>query len=756
MLISVCLSIALALPSPGALGGSGPAPWAAEAGDHNEALLANITALGRPGNSIPGEVVAFGENSFLVASAGGGDGERGVIGAATFHRGRVLVFGHSSFFGGWGAGADGEAFLLNSIRWAAGKEQPRVAFLAGGHDLAARLKVHFAETGHYQRCADLPLRGSGTDVVVWVGGAPDEEQIGRLSAFVKGGGGVLLGVCPWGNQQIWDGQGRGKNIRTDLSQNQLIGEMGLVLGDATVGDAAYNLASNRALPHAGQAMDAAVAYITGSEGEQEIAPGSAASQVAGLLRALPASDDRFLPRIQSALEASSFAERVPGPGHKTRKSDVAGHLGMLLATEAWRDTPASRVPAAPGADFFPGAIPSGALRITRSLDVTPEEARQGGWISTGLYAGPGEVIRISATGGAAGWKLRIGAHKDKLWHKDSWSRWPEITLERQLVMDPGGSFEVASPFGGLIYFVPPRNAVGAAGANGASFMVAGAVEAPLFRLGDPASAKNWKQRRAAPAPWAELVCDGMILTIPSGAIRELDDPVALMEYWQRAADCYPELRGEPQPARAERMVEDIQISAGWMHSGYPVMTHGAERADHSAAVDLDTLTTAGNWGYFHEFGHNAQKREWTFSGTGEVTNNLFSLYLGEQMAGIEPWNNPWLAGQKDKPAEYFAKGSKFSDWKRSPGLALMMYATIQRDFGWEPFQTAFKAYLEAPAAESPKTDAQKQDRWMTRMSQALERDLGPYFEYWGVPITEAARGEVAHFEPWMPEEYGKP
>jgi hypothetical protein len=35
-------------------------------------------------------------------------------------------------------------------------------------------------------------------------------------------------------------------------------------------------------------------------------------------------------------------------------------------------------------------------------------------------------------------------------------------------------------------------------------------------------------------------------------------------------------------------------------------------------------------GFYHELGHNHQRPEWTWSGLGEVTNNLFSLYGGEQ------------------------------------------------------------------------------------------------------------------------------
>jgi hypothetical protein len=719
---------------------------------HQADLLEAVSGLKRPGNSLPGEVIAFGDEAFLVATGGTGDGQRGVIGAAPYGKGRVVAFGHSSYFGAWDTEGSGPSFLANALRWSTTLENPRVAFLGGGEAMQAGLGPELTKLVGQIDARDFGRELAQLDGIVWVDGRLNDVQRSALDRFVLDGGGLLLGVCPWGNQQIWDGQGGGKSIRTDLDQNLLLGPMGLVFGDATVGDADYGLASTKSMPHAGRAVATAIRYIKREAGAGDSTPGATASAVAALLRALPPGDRRLLDPIEEALAESTFGLRVPSAKGPMQKSDVAGYLGMLLATEAWKSASPQSVQAAPGADFFPGLVAESAARTSVQLTFSPEAAAKGGWISTGRYAAPGEVVRVSISSDAkaSGWSLRIGAHKDRLWHKDSWSRWPEITMEQRLLLDDDGSFEMASAFGGPVYLVPGK------GARALELELAGTVEAPLFVLGDPESVRDWPRRRGAAAPWAELVCDGMILTVPAGAVRELDDPTALMQYWQRATECYPELRMEPQPARAERLVEDIQISAGWMHSGYPVMTHGAERTEHSFAVDLATLESEGNWGYFHEFGHNAQRPEWTFGGTGEVTCNLFSLYLGEAMAGVEPWDNPWLENQKKKPQQHFDSGADFAQWKKQPGLALMMYATIQRDFGWEPFQTAFEAYVAADRASRPRSDDAKRDTWLIRMSTALERDLGPYFEHWGVPTSIEARAQVSHFEPWMPKEYAKP
>jgi hypothetical protein len=39
---------------------------------------------------------------------------------------------------------------------------------------------------------------------------------------------------------------------------------------------------------------------------------------------------------------------------------------------------------------------------------------------------------------------------------------------------------------------------------------------------------------------------------------------------------------------------------------------------------------------------------------------------------------------------------------------------------------------------------------MVRMSRATGRNLGPFFQAWGVPTTDAARRSIAGLPAWMP------
>ena len=120
--------------------------------------------------------------------------------------------------------------------------------------------------------------------------------------------------------------------------------------------------------------------------------------------------------------------------------------------------------------------------------------------------------------------------------------------------------------------------------------------------------------------------------------------------------------------RPERYVVDVQISAGYMHSGYPIMTHDDVAA---ALVDLEKLMHQGHggvWGFYHELGHNHQSRDWTFDGTSEVTVNLFTLYVFDRVCGTPPRETRDVLGARRQTVvqKYRDSGSSFAQWKSDP------------------------------------------------------------------------------------------
>ena len=264
-------------------------------------------------------------------------------------------------------------------------------------------------------------------------------------------------------------------------------------------------------------------------------------------------------------------------------------------------------------------MPSSASPVTQTLliDGTYAGGQRGVWRSTGLYANAGELVsvRLPSSAASAGLKLRIGCHTDNLHSLNAnknkqMQRFPEITktidLDQELV-------STAWAFGGLLYVTVP----GGVALGSINVTISGAFMAPLFIHGKDSLA-DWQARLAtSAAPWGELVSSKIIITVSSSILRTYAaDPITIMNTWDLLMDAAANLSGIPKGiprarVREERIVADRQISAGSMHSGYPIM--GFE-GDYTKRFLLVGANDGNTWGPFHEIGHNNQRRGWSLPG----------------------------------------------------------------------------------------------------------------------------------------------
>ncbi|MDA1195089.1 MAG: M60 family metallopeptidase [Planctomycetota bacterium] len=709
------------------------------AGDTRDvaAMLEGVGSVAMPG--IPGNVTVFGPDAFPVI-AGRVSGRPAVlVGAARYGRGRAVLFGHGYFAEGALRVGDTRRLIANVTAWAGGKSGARVG-VREWKDLGPGLTA----VGFSVVTLDGPDwtdRLRDVDVVFTHLAQLTEAEVEVMTRRIRAGLGVVSGMPGWGWQQL--------NPRLRLAEdnpcNRLLAPAGLVWGGDYLekpSEGALTVSEPApALSHAGLALEALLAH---DEGDAPLVPADAAlavSTVARAIRELPAADKLLLPRLGRLLKHADDPRYVPTAARPLGDEHGLGKLLLTLQVQRDRLLPPAKIKAHPAAAAFPGDVPRGTrtVRVTHAVDLSVP-----GWHSTGAYAPAGEVVavRVPSKSVGAGLELRIGAHQDALWHHARWSRVPEITVQRPLDDE---RTEHGNAYGGLVYVVVPPG--GSAGT--VDIELRGVVPAPHFVLGTTSN-EAWRESlRAAPAPWAELESAKLIITVPSEHVRGLEDPEALMLWWDRMMDGCADLSAIPhERARPERYVADVQISAGYMHAGYPIMTHldAAPRF-----VDLATLSTAGDWGMFHEMGHNHQRPEWTFDGTTEVTCNLYSLYLMETLCskgiGHEAMSTESI--YKNRTA-YEIGGRAFGLWKAQPFTALIMYQHLRTAFGWDAYKRVFAEYRDLPDVARPKTDDDKRDQWLVRMSKTVGHDLGPFFESWGIPVSDAARGAVASLPKWMP------
>ncbi len=710
-------------------------------------LLEGVPTITAPG--VPGPLCAFGPDTHVIVT---GQTSKNiyepVVVAATFGSGRVVVFGHGGYFDGASLLHDGTSRLLqNAALWAthrtSGDTSKPARVVTVENEPFAQMLTDAGFDARSIALKQLSVATSEADVVI-VNSHRLRSDADRhaLIRFVQRGGGLLTAGLGWGWQQLNPTQ----SLVENNPGNKLLVQMGIVFADGylstTAADGYDTSLGDSEHTHAGSALDAlVVAKQAGTEADAGHLA-QAAATLTRAIQAIPLADRMFVPRLEK-IDRQFGDAIVPSETAPLRAEDALQRV-LLARQIRMLDAEHRSIQAHPAAATFPDAI-AGDTRLinqTVAIDCTVPD-----WHSTGLYAPPGSVIQVIVSDDAAnaGLRVRIGAHKDELWHKAQWNRVPEITVEQPLNQQ---RVEIGTAFGGLVYLVVPRNCLHAQ----IDVHIQGAVEAPLFVL-DETNLDEWRNTiRHAPAPWGELATDKIILTLPTRVLATLENPDILMRWWDTVLDAQADLRTISRTrVRPERVVCDVQISAGYMHAGYPIMTH---LDVVETFVDLHKLRSGNTWGIFHELGHNHQHGDWTFSGTGEVTCNIFTLYALQQCCddGAKGHDAVQPDAIARRTQQHRTRGGTFDSWKNDPFLALIMYIQLQNEFGWDAYKKVFAEYESLPPEQRPATELDKRDQWMVRFSRAVGRNLGPFFQWWGVPTSESARQSIKNLHVWMPHD----
>ncbi|NWK55227.1 hypothetical protein HW115_06370 [Verrucomicrobiaceae bacterium N1E253] len=433
---------------------------------------------------------------------------------------------------------------------------------------------------------------------------------------------------------------------------------------------------------------------------------------------------------------------------------------MKLAGDYLNRLPAATTPAHPAAEDLFGQIPEKAPRVKQSVKIDPAVVR---WQATGLYAAPGELVTLVFPDAwvGKGLQVHVSGHRDNISVKKNLMRLP-TKPSRSFPVD-SKEVKVAAAFGGALY-IDTGNKVRA----GKSFQVQvnHALQAPYFVLGksDP---KAWREQgRLAPAPYAELVTDRIALSFPSAWIRDLADPTELLKYWDKVVALHDELGGMAHTRYGpERVNVDVQISVGLFHAGYPMQ---GPQKQCRGVVDLEKLKIQGNWGWFHELGHEAQRRPdkawgwnnpYTFDGSVEVTVNLFSSHAMDRLKMENRGGWSWTASPEEvrqRAHKALSTGKSYSEF--GAGEKLAMYLLLRDQFGWESIGKVLAGYCKDQDAGKamPKENQAKRDAFVLRMSKQTGHNLTPYVEkLWGVKISPETAEQLKALPVWIPKGFDK-
>ena len=223
--------------------GSGLAAGADWAAGHRGALLEGVKRL--PVTGIPGPLALFETNAFVVVAAPlEGRARAPLVAGALWNKGRVLAFGHNGYLGRDTLETpDAGRLFLNAVKWAAGKDSPKVGTCRepGALEFLRRAGVSVeAVTG-----APSQSKLDVFDVlVVDAARLSGAENLGALRAYVEKGGGLVVASLGWGWLQL----NPGKTLVADHPGNQLLAPAGLAWIDGYFRTSGGAYAADQPLP----------------------------------------------------------------------------------------------------------------------------------------------------------------------------------------------------------------------------------------------------------------------------------------------------------------------------------------------------------------------------------------------------------------------------------------------------------------------------------------------------------------------------
>ncbi|XP_064500818.1 TRPM8 channel-associated factor 2 isoform X1 [Pseudopipra pipra] len=681
-----------------------------------EFLLRDVLELDLMTGGIPSTLLVHGVLSFPLCLD---SSHRCLLAAAHYGRGRVVVATHESHL----FSPKLARFLLNAVCWLDAGRKGLVGVDPSLKKTCSLLSVEGVKSQVSQLTGDLS---------VYCCSSYSDREAERIHAFVAEGGGLLVGGQAW----YWASQNCGKAAVAEYPGNKILNRFGLSILEQSGQAAKHRPVGPGEHYHFRKALLLFSTQVNKCEELTEPLKDwlhCLARDCAAFLR-IPAHDCPAYASLHRILTKVLQRSGIPQVSrHYPVKRNSKEAVLLCMATElslTMTDSAALVQKCAAGVC---------ALPVTVEIDGTnPGETA---WRSTGLYLPEGHtaVITCPCLVVGAGLKVQIGCHTDDLSNAKELKRAPVVIRTCDVACQKQS---ISCLWGGLIYIIVPAKSV----LGKVPITVEGAVRAPFFKLGETCESQ-WKACiRHYPAPWAELAVENLILTVPSDSIRHMENPRPLLTLWNEIMVAISKLAAIPTKfPRPERIVTDVQISCGWMHSGYPIMGHLDSVKE---ILDMKHMQTTGLWGPIHELGHNQQQQAWEFPPhTTEATCNLWSVYVHEKVLGIPRHQaHEALKSQcrKERIEEYLRKGAQLKDWKM--WTALETYLQLQEGFGWDPFTHLFSDYQKMSTI--PKDNPSKMNLWARKFSQQVNKNLAPFFTAWGWPIKKELSLELSSLPSW--------
>jgi Peptidase M60, enhancin and enhancin-like len=282
--------------------------------------------------------------------------------------------------------------------------------------------------------------------------------------------------------------------------------------------------------------------------------------------------------------------------------------------------------------------------------------------------------------------------------------------------------------------------------------VKGGKAFPLYKL-NRTNIANWKNdlRTMTDAPFVQLVSDKALITIPyRDYLRHpIPDIAASFSAIHKVIDWEDELAGfDNSTTENLRTRNRLHYLIDLYSTPKEAEDYYMYASDYMIGMKRDNFTDLTEkldkeWGIWHETGHTHQQDSWTWGSIGEISVNIFSLYVQEKFG--QPSRLGTVEGGEAETT--FAKARKYVGQPNKNYLEqneadynelfskLVMFYQLKSVYGWDSIKKLHQYFRKQPFVdEGDETDADKANKFVYAMCFVTKNNLLPFFKKWGLSV----------------------
>ncbi|WP_026531136.1 M60 family metallopeptidase [Haematomicrobium sanguinis] len=362
--------------------------------------------------------------------------------------------------------------------------------------------------------------------------------------------------------------------------------------------------------------------------------------------------------------------------------------------------------------------------------------------STGRFATAGTRLTVLVPKGSPKLEIGIGLYGPYA----SMNGGKEVGIKKQVLGE--GTNTVVAPVDGMVYLLNKTETD-----TSRPVMVKGGQAVPVWIKGKTTPQEfEAALQRYPDAPFVTLIADRIMGEFQRRIVDEATNRAdfgKIMDEWDRYVAITNATYGLSDTAtgldwKSQQKVYISNPDTGYGYA-YAEDDYIAFPISNDAGANLLANVPAKRWGLWHEIGHTYQTTQYE-TGSEEVTVNISALAVEKAVQGTSHLDGE---GPQKSYDAFFGMPVEQRDYSANRDLffKLMMFGQLSWAFGDNFYPQLSQEYrrLVASGVKFPSSQDDQLNEFARITSKLTDRNLAPFFEQWGIPLTQEVKDEIAQY-----------